>query len=117
MASRSVNISVVNTTGQLLTLQSTPPLEHGVYTTTPPPTINQTGSFAAESNGTATGVQGLVVYQIGDLQSQTVTLLFDNPFIGNDAFSAPCNPPNAFNCAATSNRGNNANVTYTLSAG
>lgn len=116
MASRSVQIFVVNNTGQTLTLQSTQ-LAHGIWGTPPPPTIGNNANFEAESEGTATGCQGSVVYQIGTVQSQTVTMLFDNPFVGSDAFSAVCTPANAFSCAVTSNGGNNASVTYTVSAG
>jgi len=117
MAARSVEITLVNTTGQALALQATPPLAHGIWGTQPPATVKSKATFEAESNGTLTGVQGTVVYQIGGAKNQTVTLLFDNPFAGSDAFSAVCTPATAFSCAVTSNSGNNANVTFTLSAG
>ena len=127
MSSRSVTITLVNTTNLTLMLTSTS-LSHGTWQTAPPATIGKKATWEAVSDGFATGVQGFVVYQIGSSATQAqgtapapnapptpaVTLNFDNPYVGSDDFSAA--PSAGFNCAVTSNAGNDAQVTYTLSA-
>ncbi|HVR39889.1 MAG TPA: hypothetical protein VMU84_12405 [Thermoanaerobaculia bacterium] len=125
MAARSVTISMINLTTQTLTLVQSPPLAHGQWQTPPPATIAKKASWEAVSDGLATGVQGSLVYQIGSApasappppsqpKTPSVTLTFDNPFVGSDDFEATVS--SGFNCAVTSNSGNDATVTYTLSA-
>lgn len=115
MASRSVQILFNNNTNSALTLQSAT-LQHGVWTQndTPPATIAagaQNVPFGSESDGTATGTQGTVVYQMGTVG--TVTLNWDDPFSGSNSYSSSVPP--GFACPFIGGDGNNANVTFTLS--
>ena len=117
MSARSVKATVVNTTDQVLTLRSSE-LGHGVWVQQPPATIepHSSGTFEADSDGILTGVEGNVAYNIGKGQNQSVSLYFDNPYVGTDSFTATVTPPTAYSCAVTSSGGNDAQVTYTLAA-
>ena len=116
MSARSVKATLVNTTNQLLTLQSTQ-IDHGEWGKQPPATIqpNGQGDWEAHSHGFATGVEGTVAYHIGQGQNQSVSAYFDNPYIGSNEFTATVTPPTGFTCAVTSSGGDDAEVTYTLS--
>ncbi|HEY0021740.1 MAG TPA: hypothetical protein VGB24_02490 [Longimicrobium sp.] len=117
MSARSVKAIFVNTTNLVLTLKATE-LVHGEWATQPPGTIgpNSQGEWEAHSHGTLTGVEGTVAYNIGQGQGQSVSTYFDNPYIGSNVFTATVTPNTAFSCAATSDGGNDAKVTYTLAA-
>ena len=66
-------------------------------------------NFRAESNGTATGVEGWILYgsQVGDLRID-----FDNPFV--DSNELRVTPPPGYEETHTDISGNHANVTVTL---
>jgi hypothetical protein len=118
MASFSVNVTLVNTTSATLTL-ITASLDHGEWCNggraTPPPQMTKNGSWCSESNGLATGTQGLAVYQIGANPSETVAISWDDPAVGTNSYSAVCSTRN-FDCTSSGGKGNNAAVTFTLTA-
>lgn len=117
MSARSVKVIIVNTTDQVLTLRSSE-LDHGVWVQQPPATIDphSSGTFEADSDGILTGVAGTVVYNIGTGQNQSVSLYFDNPYVGSDSFIPTVTPNTAYSCAVTTSGGNDAQVTLTLAA-
>lgn len=111
MAARSVVIIFNNQTSQNLTLIAQG-LSHGEWSTSPPPSIgpNSSTTFEADSDGLFTGVQGSVTYQ--GTGSQTVNLVFDNPFVGSSSYSG--NAALELALSTSVNGGNNATVTYNL---
>ena len=115
----SVNVTLVNTTSATLTL-TTFSLAHGEWCNsglaTPPPQMTKTGSWCSESDGFATGTQGLAVYQIGADPSETVAISWDDPAIGSNSYSAVCSTAN-FDCTFTGgDDGDNASVLFTLTS-
>jgi hypothetical protein len=117
MSARSVIATLNNNTKETLTLlTATTSLQHGTWITPPPPAIaaGDSGIWEADSDGFATGVEGVVQYQIGQ-PTQSVSAYFDNPFVGTNQFTGTCVPVNAFACNVTLPTGDNANPVYTLS--
>ncbi|MGK4002688.1 hypothetical protein WMF31_08695 [Sorangium sp. So ce1036] len=86
MAARSVVCTLINKTGELLSLADTQ-LDHGIFTPgkTPPATCNGAASWSGESDGLMTGTEGRVTYKG---PSGAVTLHWNNPFVGDNDHGA-----------------------------
>ncbi|WP_438023563.1 hypothetical protein [Sorangium sp. So ce233] len=87
MAARSVLCNLVNQTGEPLTFVDPPQLEHGILTPgqEPPRSCAGTAVWSAESDGFMTGTEGRVTYRG---PSGSVTLYWNNPFIGGNDYGA-----------------------------
>ncbi|WP_437731442.1 hypothetical protein [Sorangium sp. So ce1335] len=87
MAARSVLCNLVNQTGEPLTFVDPPQLEHGILTPgqEPPRSCAGTAVWSAESDGFMTGTEGRVTYRGS---SGSVTLYWNNPFIGGNDYGA-----------------------------
>lgn len=87
MAARSVLCNLVNQTGEPLTLVGPPQLDHGIFTPGQEPPRSCAGSavWSAESDGFMTGTEGRVTYRG---PSGSVTLYWNNPFIGGNDYGA-----------------------------
>lgn len=90
----------------------------GEWVDSPPPFIpanGGTGTFIARgADGSATGTQGTVQYQMGD-QGPTITMSFSDPFVAKDAFSSSSSS-SEFTVGNDSPTGNTPTVTYTVAS-
>lgn len=112
MAARSVQIYFCNLTNTQLVIKKSH-LSHGVWSTEPPKTINAFTtniSFSSESDGFMTGTQGSVKFELVASDGELLTLKWDNPYGGTDAWSAIA--PEGYQCLCLSNNGDNAVVYY-----
>lgn len=87
MAARSVACTLINQTGEPLSLAGPPQLDHGILTPgqAPPPSCGGSAAWSAESEGFMTGTEGRVTYRG---PSGSVVLYWDNPFIGGNEYNA-----------------------------
>jgi hypothetical protein len=117
MAQRSVVVQFLNNTNQTLSLSNSG-LEGGIWsnngTAVPPQQIGPQSSanWESESNGTGTGTQGFASYTIGGNASQVVTMTWDDPFAGSNAYGGTC--PGGYQIPYSGGSGDNATVAFTL---
>ncbi len=116
MASRSVQVHLLNNTNSVLILK-TASLSNGEWSQNdqPPQTIaagQQSAQWGSESDGAMTGTAGSVIYTIGS--GGQVQLNWDNPYFGSNSYS--CSASSGFTCDYTGGSEDNANITFTLSA-
>ena len=85
MAARSVACTLINQTGEPLTLEGPPQLDHGILTPgqAPPPSCDGSAAWSAESEGFMTGTEGRVTYRG---PSGKVTVFWNNPFVGGNDY-------------------------------
>jgi len=86
MAARSVACTLINQTGEPLTLEGPPQLDHGILTPgqAPPPSCDGSASWSAESEGFMTGTEGRLTYRG---PSGKVTVFWNNPFVGGNDYN------------------------------
>jgi hypothetical protein len=115
MASRSVTVTFNNNTSQSFVL-SNAALQGGAWSQNmyPPRQLapGQTVTWESESNGFATGTQGIVTYSAQGGAGQAV-VSWDDPFSGDNAYTQLATGP--YQIVRSGGDGNNANVTFTLS--
>lgn len=111
MAARSVLCTLVNYTGEPLTFVGPPQLDHGILTPgqKPPPACGGMAVWSAESDGIMTGTEGRVTYRG---PSGSVTLYWNNPFVGDNDYGATPGGAYIITAVQGSKVGNNVNVTY-----
>ncbi|KAI1071491.1 hypothetical protein LB507_005080 [Fusarium sp. FIESC RH6] len=87
MAARKIKILFQNNTQQTLNWVDSG-VEHGERSVVAPDQINSrdTGNWALESDGFATGCEGWMTWRIGD-NGPTVTLEYSNPYVGEISYS------------------------------
>jgi hypothetical protein len=121
-AARSVHVTVKNTTsfGLLLTSSN---LGHGIWTSAPLGIIlpNKTVSWESESNGTATGTEGVArfdVFQGDRFLNGEVYVHWNNPFVGSNSYNwSPtilAGVSGGYYVVASGGSGNNANIEFTI---
>ena len=116
MASRSVQVHLINTTNSVLTLQESS-LSSGEWSQDdqPPSSIaagEQNAQWGSESDGIMTGTEGYVIYTLGS--GGNLQINWNNPYYGSNSYSSSV--PKGFTCTYTGGGEDNANVTFTLSA-
>lgn len=130
MATRSVQVEFTNRTRSNL-IKVSDRIDHGVWTSRPPQIIGDRASWATESDGFATGTEGLVTYRIEDVPDSEVTMIWDNPFIGASVYQervAPKQHPqgldepfvgvkDGFSIVHLGGAGNNASVQFIFARG
>ena len=125
MAARSTTI-IVNNESNAALVRSSWNLLHGIWSRDqlPPehilagtPASPFTVTWESESQGAATGTEGQVVYTFPDGQT-TVTIYWDNPYIGSNGYNITFSGPHAgtHQGGFTEGDDDNATVTFTISA-
>jgi hypothetical protein len=122
MAKRSVVVQLVNNTQYLLSIDSNNfSLDHGEWTTKPPPYIqdNKTGQWESESDGVMTGTEGHCGYFIQDEYIDTtpnwVYVYWDDPYYGGNERGCSVSNSDLYTCTPPSSYGgNNATMVFTL---
>lgn len=112
MASRSIEVTLVNETAEDLTLTGTN-LEHGVFASPPPINIggNASGDWTAESDGFMTGTEGSATYAVG--AAGVAHFRWDVPFVGDNQFSSAVS--SGFSMLPDGGQGSNARLVLRLS--
>lgn len=125
MAARSTNVIFINESGAAL-VRSFWNLSHGIWSqdVLPPeqiaagtPTNPATATWESESQGFATGTEGQAAYTFPDGQT-TVAIYWDNPYSGSNGYGITFSGPDAgsYQGSYTGGEGDNATVTFTISA-
>jgi hypothetical protein len=117
-AARSTNVYFENATGCDL-VKTGASLDHGIWSTEVPQDVKdgQTGSWASESNGLATGTEGhatFTAYGCGNpsVNYKQVQVHWDNPFVGSNGYDED-GTDGAFTISRTGDgKGNNATINW-----
>ncbi len=116
MAQRSVIVVFDNQTSQDLVLSAFN-VPHGTPVGGGPPQNigpNSSVTWEVDSSGFATGVEFSVIYHFQSNSSQLVSMNCDNPFVGTSSYTG--SGPTGYSLTNSVTGGNNATVTYILTA-
>ena len=95
MADRMVAVVLKNTTADVSLRLVASSLSHGDWDVPIPAAVGPQSVIAwtTESDGLWTGTQGTAQFAVESDPSQIVTLNWDNPFVGDNSFSASAPAP------------------------
>lgn len=119
-ASRSVQAFVTNNTHCTWTRVSFS-LSHGVWLTEPEDIVHAATMWESESNGLATGTEGVATYRLGNCadpsqNTKFVRFHWDNPYVGSNSYDN-VGTSTGVHAVRSGGSGDNAIVTWVVTVG